>query len=106
MTEEAISAFCRAKIAHFKVPRYVRFDDDVPTTGTGKIQKFVMRERMIEELGLRVQVDLPCVTSSHPDFIPCDGLRRILTEQVDLLDQRIDLLVKSRTVLTGFLAKA
>jgi len=49
---------------------------------------------------------LPCVRSSHPDFIPCEELRRILTEQVDLLDQRIDVLVKSRTVLTGFLAKA
>jgi DNA-binding transcriptional MerR regulator len=48
---------------------------------------------------------LPCVTSGHPDFVPCDALRRILTEQVNILGQRIDGLARSRAILTGFLAK-
>ena len=40
------------QIAHYKIPRYIRFVEEFPMTVTGKIQKFVMRERMIEELGL------------------------------------------------------
>lgn len=51
-TEEEIRAFCRDQIAHYKIPRYVRFVDDMPMTVTGKVQKFVMRETMIRELGL------------------------------------------------------
>jgi len=51
-TEESIREFCREQIAHYKIPRYVRFVDDLPMTVTGKAQKFVMRDRMIEELGL------------------------------------------------------
>jgi fatty-acyl-CoA synthase len=51
-TAEEIQAFCRGQIAHFKIPRLVRFVDAFPMTVTGKAQKFVMRERMIEELGL------------------------------------------------------
>jgi fatty-acyl-CoA synthase len=47
--------FCRGQIAHYKVPRHIRFVDAFPTTVTGKVQKFVMRERMIEELKLDVQ---------------------------------------------------
>jgi len=54
-TEEEIKSFCRERIAHYKVPRYVRFVDEFPMTVTGKIQKFVMRERMIAELKLTVQ---------------------------------------------------
>ncbi len=50
--EEEIREYCRERIAHYKVPRYVRFVDEFPMTVTGKIQKFVMRERMIGELGL------------------------------------------------------
>jgi fatty-acyl-CoA synthase len=50
MTEEEVREYCRGQIAHYKVPRYVRFVDDMPMTVTGKVQKFVMRERMIEEL--------------------------------------------------------
>ena len=53
--EEEIRAFCRDQIAHYKVPRYVKFVDEFPMTVTGKIQKFIMRERMIAELGLKVQ---------------------------------------------------
>jgi fatty-acyl-CoA synthase len=52
--EEEIKAFCRDQIAHYKVPRYVKFVDEFPMTVTGKIQKFIMRERMIAELGLKV----------------------------------------------------
>ena len=49
---EEMKAFCQGEIAHYKVPRYLRFVEELPLTVTGKIQKFVMRERMIEELGL------------------------------------------------------
>jgi fatty-acyl-CoA synthase len=51
-TAEEIQAFCRGQIAHYKVPRYIRFVDGFPMTVTGKVQKFVMREQMIKELGL------------------------------------------------------
>jgi fatty-acyl-CoA synthase len=54
-TEEEIRGFCRDQIAHYKVPRYVKFVDEFPMTVTGKIQKFIMRERTINELGLTVQ---------------------------------------------------
>jgi len=52
LTEEEVREFCRGKIAHFKVPRYVKFVDSFPMTVTGKVQKFKMRETAIEELGL------------------------------------------------------
>ena len=52
-TEESIRDFCRGKIAHYKVPRYVKFTDEFPMTVTGKIQKFRMREMAVEELGLQ-----------------------------------------------------
>jgi fatty-acyl-CoA synthase len=54
-TDDEIKAFCREQIAHYKVPRYVKFVDEFPMTVTGKIQKFIMRERSINELGLNVQ---------------------------------------------------
>ena len=53
--EAEIKAFCKDRIAHHKVPHYVRFVDEFPMTVTGKLQKFIMRDRMIEELGLTVQ---------------------------------------------------
>jgi fatty-acyl-CoA synthase len=52
-TEEDIRAFCRGQIAHYKVPRHVRFKASLPMTVTGKPQKFVMRDAMIAELGLK-----------------------------------------------------
>jgi fatty-acyl-CoA synthase len=52
MTEEDIRNFCRDKIAHYKVPRYVKFVKEFPITVTGKVQKFVMRDQSIKELGL------------------------------------------------------
>ena len=48
--EAEIRAFCEGKIAHFKIPRYIVFVDSFPMTVTGKVQKFVMRELMKEEL--------------------------------------------------------
>ena len=54
-TPEEIRAFCQGQIAHYKVPRYVKFVDGFPMTVTGKIQKFIMRERTIAELGLKAQ---------------------------------------------------
>jgi fatty-acyl-CoA synthase len=48
---EEIRAFCRGRIAHYKVPRYVVFVDAYPMTITGKVQKFVLRERMEAALG-------------------------------------------------------
>ncbi|RSY88744.1 AMP-binding protein [Sphingomonas koreensis] len=48
---ESIRDFCRGRIAHFKVPRYVRIVAEFPTTVTGKVQKFLIREAMIAELG-------------------------------------------------------
>ena len=51
-SEEEIREFCRGKLSHFKIPRYVRFTKEFPMTVTGKVQKFVLRERMVEELGL------------------------------------------------------
>lgn len=51
---EEIMAFCRGQIAHYKVPRYVKFVDQFPMTVTGKIQKFQMRDQAIAELGLRI----------------------------------------------------
>ncbi len=52
---DEIKTFCKDQIAHFKVPRYVRFVDEFPMTVTGKIQKFKMRETMIAELNLAEQ---------------------------------------------------
>ncbi|HET8628133.1 MAG TPA: AMP-binding protein [Thermomicrobiales bacterium] len=51
-TEDDLRAFCRGRIAHYKVPRYWRFTDAFPMTVTGKIQKFKLREQAVEELGL------------------------------------------------------
>ena len=52
LNEQEVAAFCRASIAHYKVPRYVRFVDEFPMTVTGKAQKFLMRKAMMEELAL------------------------------------------------------
>jgi fatty-acyl-CoA synthase len=54
-TEQEIRDFCRGQIAHYKIPRYVRFVDEFPMTITGKVQKFLMREHMKKELGLTEQ---------------------------------------------------
>ena len=53
LTEHDVRAFCRDQIAHYKVPRYIRFVGEFPMTVTGKMQKFLMREQMEQELGVR-----------------------------------------------------
>jgi fatty-acyl-CoA synthase len=51
-TVEELREFCRTRIAHYKIPRYIRFVDEYPLTVTGKVQKFKMREALAKELGL------------------------------------------------------
>ena len=52
LTAEDVREFCTGKIAHYKIPRYVRITEDFPMTVTGKVQKFKMRETSVAELGL------------------------------------------------------
>ncbi len=52
ITDETVRDFCRGTIAHYKVPRYVKFVDEFPMTVTGKVRKVEMREQSIDELGL------------------------------------------------------
>ena len=52
LTEEELARFCQGQIAHYKIPRYIRFVDEFPMTVTGKIQKFAMRQKMIDDLHL------------------------------------------------------
>ena len=52
LTDEELRDFCKGKIAHYKVPRYVKIVEEFPMTVTGKVQKFKMQETAIEELGL------------------------------------------------------
>jgi fatty-acyl-CoA synthase len=52
VTAESLRAFSQGRIAHFKIPRYVRVTDEFPMTVTGKIQKYKMREEAISLLGL------------------------------------------------------
>ncbi|WOP15154.1 AMP-binding protein [Ottowia sp. SB7-C50] len=53
LTEDEVRDFCKGKIAHYKVPKYLRFVTEFPMTVTGKIQKFKIREQMQQELGLQ-----------------------------------------------------
>ena len=55
VTAEEVQAFCKGQIAHYKIPRYIKFVEDFPTTVTGKVQKFAMREAMIAEMNLVVE---------------------------------------------------
>jgi fatty-acyl-CoA synthase len=50
--EQEVLEFCRGRIAHFKIPRYVRIVDDFPLTASGKVQKYLIREHMIRELNI------------------------------------------------------
>jgi fatty-acyl-CoA synthase len=52
VTPEALREFCQGQIAHFKIPKHIEIVEEFPMTVTGKVQKFVMRDRMIEKLGL------------------------------------------------------
>ena len=58
LTEEDFISWCRATMARHKVPKYVRFVENFPLTPSGKVQKFVLRERLINELGLTAEAGL------------------------------------------------
>jgi fatty-acyl-CoA synthase len=62
LSEDDVRDFCRGQIAHFKIPRYVRFADGFPMTVTGKIQKYRMREISMQELGLETEPDSVAAT--------------------------------------------
>ncbi len=53
LSEDEVRAFCQDQIARYKVPKYIRFVTEFPMTVTGKIQKFIMRRQMVEELNLQ-----------------------------------------------------
>ncbi|NML28578.1 AMP-binding protein [Zoogloea dura] len=53
LSEDEVRAFCQGQIAHYKIPRYISFVDSFPMTVTGKIQKFQIREKMKQTLGLQ-----------------------------------------------------
>ncbi len=53
MTEQDVKDFCKGKIAHYKIPRYVMFVNDFPINISGKIMKFKMRDASIKVLGLQ-----------------------------------------------------
>jgi DNA-binding transcriptional MerR regulator len=70
-------------------------------------ETIVRRIKMLGAAGMTLETIrrlLPCVTSDDPAFKPCNDLRRILAEQVGLIDERIETLSQSRTVLAGFLS--
>lgn len=52
--QDELTEFCKGQIAHFKIPRYFRFVDELPMTITGKPQKFIMRDKMIEILNVKI----------------------------------------------------
>ena len=52
--EDELIQFCKGQITYFKTPRYFRFVDELPMTITGKPQKFIMRDRMIEALSTKI----------------------------------------------------
>jgi fatty-acyl-CoA synthase len=56
LDEEGVRAFCKGQIAHYKVPRYIRFVTEFPMTVTGKIQKFKIRDAMKQQLGLHEEI--------------------------------------------------
>ena len=54
LSAASLQDWCRERIARFKVPRHIRFAEDMPLTATGKPQKFVMRDMMCEDLGIDI----------------------------------------------------
>jgi fatty-acyl-CoA synthase len=53
MSEDEVRDFCRGQVAHQKIPRYIQFVDEFPMTVTGKVQKFIMRRMVEQQLGLK-----------------------------------------------------
>ena len=54
LTPEVIKEYCQGQITHYKIPHYIKMVDEFPMTITGKIQKFVMRDETVKELGIKV----------------------------------------------------
>jgi fatty-acyl-CoA synthase len=52
LTEEELREYCEGQISHQKIPRYFQFVESYPMTASGKVQKFVLRQQAIRELGL------------------------------------------------------
>ncbi|MBT8471454.1 MAG: AMP-binding protein, partial [Marinicaulis sp.] len=50
LTQECVTSFCNGQITHFKIPKHIKFVDEYPMTVTGKMQKFKMRDKTIDEL--------------------------------------------------------
>lgn len=70
-------------------------------------EETVRRIKMLGAAGMTletIQRLLPCVRNNDPAFTPCNELRRILAQQVGLIDERIETLSQSRNILAGFLA--
>jgi DNA-binding transcriptional MerR regulator len=70
-------------------------------------EQTVRRIKMLGSAGMTletIQRLLPCVTNDDPAFKPCNELRRILAQQVGLIDERIETLTQSRTILARFLS--
>ena len=55
MTADELREFCRDKIARQKIPQHIRFVNAFPMTGSGKVQKYVMRDEMAKELGQTIR---------------------------------------------------
>jgi fatty-acyl-CoA synthase len=62
LTAESLREFCRGRLAHYKIPRYVDIVDEYPMTVTGKIRKIEMRERAVRVLGLDAREQPPSGT--------------------------------------------
>ncbi|XUM24400.1 MerR family transcriptional regulator [Bradyrhizobium oligotrophicum S58] len=70
-------------------------------------EEAVRRIKVLGSAGMTLETIkqlLPCVRNTRPDFRPCDNLRRVLAQQVGLIDQRIEALSQSRTILAGFIS--
>ena len=70
-------------------------------------EEAVCRIKVLGSAGMTLETIkqlLPCVRNTRPDFRPCDNLRRVLAQQVGLIDQRIEALSQSRTILAGFIS--
>ena len=83
-----------------------RADSGYRDYGEGEEQT-VRRIKMLGAAGMTletIQRLLPCVTNDDPAFRPCNDLRRLLARQLGLIDERIETLSQSRTILAGFLA--
>ena len=80
MTEQEVRDFCQGQIAHYKVPRYVCFVSEFPMTVTGKVQKFVIRQQMMERLGLTDLADVPAGSLAQGDERRLGVARALVTE--------------------------